>query len=370
MGIFDKIIDKAKGEFIDVIEYTDDSLSGLVHRFERQGNEIKNGAQLTVRESQTAIFVNEGEMGDVFKPGRYELTTKNIPILTTLKSWKYGLNSPFKAEVYFVNTKLFTGLTWGTKNPIMLRDPEFRQVQVRAFGTYTIRVADPIKLVKEVSGTSSSFDIENVEDQLRSLLISEFTDALAEMNIPVLDVARNYKELGAKIQGFVNEEFGKLGLEITKFIIENISLPANLQKFLDDDTGAAMVRDVNKVNQMKMGDAMLNASQNEGSGGMMGMGMGAGMGMGMGQQMGGMMNQQQQNTNPPPIPGGVAYFVAVNGQQQGPFNMDQLRAAIGNGQITRDSLIWKNGMPSWVKASENPETSGLFGSVPPPLPPQ
>ena len=347
MGIFDKL----KGEFIDVIEYTDDSLSGLVHRFERHGNEIKNGAQLTVRESQTAIFVNEGEMGDIFKPGRYELTTKNIPILTTLKSWKYGLNSPFKAEVYFINTKLYTGLTWGTKNPIMLRDPEFRQVQVRAFGTYTIRVADPVKLVKEVSGTSSSFDIENVEDQLRSLLVSEFTDALAEMNIPVL-------------------EFGKLGLEITKFIIENISLPANLQKFLDDDTGAAMVRDVNKVNQMKMGDAMLNASQNEGAGGMMGMGMGAGMGMGMGQQMGGMMNNQQQNTNPPPIPGGVAYFVAVNGQQQGPFNMDQLRSAIGSGQLTRDSLIWKNGMPNWVKASENPETAGLFGSVPPPLPPQ
>ncbi|HMV42822.1 MAG TPA: SPFH domain-containing protein [Leptospiraceae bacterium] len=365
MGIFDKL----KGEFIDVIEYTDDSLSGLVHRFERHGNEIKNGAQLTVRESQTAIFVNEGEMGDVFKPGRYELTTKNIPILTTLKSWKYGLNSPFKAEVYFVNTKIYTGLTWGTKNPIMLRDPEFRQVQVRAFGTYSIRVNDPIKLVKEVSGTSSSFDIENVEDQLRSLLVSEFTDALAEMSIPVLDVARNFKELGAKIQGFVNEEFGKLGLEVTKFIIENISLPPNLQKFLDEDTGAAMVRDVNKVNQMKMGDAMLNASQNEGAGGVMGMGMGAGMGMAMGQQMGG-MGQQQQTNNPPPIPGAVAYFVAVNGQQQGPFNLDQLKTAISNGQITRDSLVWKNGMANWVKAGDNPETSGLFGSVPPPLPPQ
>lgn len=365
MGLFDKL----KGEFIDVIEYTDDSISGLVHRFERHGNEIKNGAQLTVRESQVAIFVNEGKLADVFQPGRYELKTQNLPILTTLKSWAHGFNSPFKAEVYFVNTKLYTGMKWGTKNPIMLRDPEFRQVQVRAFGAYSLAVSDPAKLVTKVSGTASDFDMDNIEEHLKTLLVTEFTDALAEMNIPVLDVARNYKELGQKIQGFVNEEFMEMGLEIKKFMIENISLPPELQKFLDADTGAAMIRDVNKVNQIKMGDAMINASLNEG--GMGGM-MGAGMGMAMGNQMGGMMNQNQnqQQSAPPPIPGAVAYFVAVGGQQQGPFNLDQLRAAISNGQITRDSLIWKQGMANWVKAGENPETANLFGAVPPPLPPQ
>jgi membrane protease subunit (stomatin/prohibitin family) len=365
MGLFDKL----KGEFIDVIEYTDDSISGLVHRFERHENEIKNGAQLTVRESQVAVFVNEGKLADVFKPGRYQLTTQNLPILTTLKSWAHGFNSPFKAEVYFVNTKLYSGLKWGTKNPIMLRDPEFRQVQIRAFGTYTVRVSDPEKLVKEVTGTSSNFDMDQIEDSLRSLIVSEFTDALGELKMPVLDLAANYKELGQKIEGFLNQEFSNFGLEIKKFIVENISLPENLQKYLDQDTGTAMIRDVNKVNQIKMGDAMLNASENEGmGGGMMGMGMGMGMGNAMAQNMGNMMNTNSGSVTPPPIQG-VQFFIAVNGQQQGPFSMDQIKSGIANGQVNRETLVWKQGMANWAKAGEVAEIQPLFAMAPPPPPP-
>ncbi|MCB1158514.1 MAG: SPFH domain-containing protein [Leptospiraceae bacterium] len=374
MGLWDVI----KGEFIDVVEYEDNSQDVLVYKFDRQGNEIKNGAQLIVRPGQTAIFVNYGEggssaqLGDKFEQGRYELTTQNLPILSKLQAWKHGFNSPFKAEVYFVNSRLLTGQKWGTKNPITMRDADFGIVRVRAFGTYSIRISNPEGFITNLSGGSSSFDLDNLKDDLRSLVVNEFTDALGEMKIPVLDLASQYKELGGTIEGFLNKGFADLGLEVKRFLIENISLPPEVEAAIDQ-RGAMGALGVNYM-QKAAADAMINASLNEGgAGGMMGagMGMGAGMQMGnmMGQAFGGGQQQQAPGQAPPPPPGASQYYISVNGQQQGPFPMDQLKNMAANGQLTKQTYIWKQGMANWQAAGEVAEVSALFAQTPPPPPP-
>src|SRR5687767_7308971 len=224
------IWDKLKNELIDIIEWTDDSANTMVWRFPRHQNEIKYGAQLTVRESQQAVFVNEGQIADVFSPGRYKLETQNVPILSTLKGWKYGFNSPFKAEVYFINTKNFTDQKWGTKNPIMLRDAEFGPVRLRAFGTFALKVTDGGKFIKEIAGTQAHFTTEEITEQLRNLIVTRFTDTVGESKIPVLDLAANYDELSKFIYAKINPEFNEYGLEVTKFLVENISLPTEVEQ--------------------------------------------------------------------------------------------------------------------------------------------
>jgi membrane protease subunit (stomatin/prohibitin family) len=372
MGIWDKL----KGELIDIIEYEDNSPDILVYKFERQGNEIKNGAQLIVRPGQTAVFVNYGEggqssnLGDIFQQGRYQLTTQNLPILSTLQGWKHGFNSPFKAEVYFVNSKLLTGQKWGTKNPITMRDADFGIVRTRAFGSYSIRISDPTKVISHVAGGGASFSIDNLADDFRALVVNEFTDALGEMKIPVLDLASQYKELGEKIQGFLNKGFNELGLDVSRFVIENISLPPEVEKAIDQ-RGAMGALGVNYM-QKAAADSMINASLNEGGAGGM---MGAGLGMGAGMQMGGMMGQafsqqpQQGAAVPPPMASAVHIYVSVNGQQQGPFTLDQLRAMVANGQLNRQTFVWKQGMAAWAAAESVPEVVALFGANPPPPPP-
>jgi membrane protease subunit (stomatin/prohibitin family) len=371
MGLFDKL----KGEFIDVIDYLDDTQSTLVYKFDRKDNEIKNGAQLTVRESQVAVFMNEGKLADIFTPGRYELTTQNLPILTTLKSWKHGFSSPFKADVFFVSTKTFTGQKWGTKNPIPLRDPEFGVIRLRAFGSFSFRVNNVEKLIKEITGTNSDFQIEDMDSQLKSLVVTEFTDAIGELKLPALDLAANYKELGSKIEGFLNEGFGEMGLEIRKFLIENISMPPEVEAAIDKRSQMNVLGNLDQFAKFQAANAMEKAASSGGDGGMMGAGMGMGMGMGMANMMnqafsGSAQPSQQAPAGPPPIPGAVSFFIAINGQQQGPLNLDQLKASVSQGQLNRDTLVWKQGMPAWTKAGEVTELSGLFGSAPPPLPPQ
>jgi membrane protease subunit (stomatin/prohibitin family) len=369
MGIFDKL----KGEFIDIIEYLDDSNNTLVYKFNRYENEIKNGAKLIVRESQTAILISEGKLADVFSPGMYELTTNNIPILSTLQGWKYGFNSPFKVDVYFVNLKTFTGQKWGTKNPIPLRDSEFGVIRLRGFGSYSFRVSDIQKLLLQFVGTNSQFQIENFEDQLKALVINEFTDALGELKIPALDLAANYKELGSKIEALLNTGFKDLGLEIQKFLIENISMPPEVEAAIDKRSQMNVIGNLDQYTKFQAANALENASNNPGEAGGM---MGAGLGMGMGAGMAGMMNQAFSGANsqvggaPPPIPQATSYFVVVNGQQSGPFGLDQLKTMISQNQLNRDTLVWKQGLSAWVKAGEVGDLSGLFGSVPPPLPPQ
>jgi membrane protease subunit (stomatin/prohibitin family) len=361
--------DRIKNELIDIIEWTDDSANTMVWRFPRHQNEVKNGAQLTVRESQVAVFVNEGAIADVYKPGRVELVTQNMPILTTLKGWKYGFNSPFKVEVYFVNTKNFTDNKWGTKNPIMLRDPEFGPIRIRAFGTYAIKVVDAAKFIREIAGTQAHFTTEEVTEQLRNLIVTRFSDAIGESKIPILDLAANYDELSKFITGKISPEFGEYGLEVTKFLVENVSLPPEVETAMDKRSSMGILGNLNQYAQFQAANAMEQAAKNPGGANA---GMEMGMGFAMAQQMGQMFNQQnqQQNNNsnsPPPLPG---FFVAVNGQQQGPFDQQILQKMFKEGTFTRDTLVWKQGMTTWTKAGEVNELSAFFSAVPPPLPPQ
>ena len=300
MGLFDKI----RGEFIDVIEWTDSSPNTLVYRFQRHGNEIKNGAQLTVRESQSAVFIDEGQLADVFGPGMYTLETANLPILSTLKGWKHGFESPFKAEVYFVNTKQFTDQKWGTKNPVTMRDPEFGPVRVRAFGTYGMRVSDPGKFLKEIVGTDGHFTTEDVTDQVRNILVSRFSDAMASSGVAVLDMAANYDELGAKLSDRVHEDMEGYGIELRTLLVENISLPPAVEEALDKRTSMGVIGDMGKFTQYQTAEAIGDAAKNPGSGGMAAGGMGAGLGFAMANQIGQAMNppgaQQAAGGAPPP----------------------------------------------------------------------
>src|SRR5258705_1318690 len=227
MGILDRL--NARSQFIEVIEWLDDSSHSLLYKFPVQDQEIKNGAQLIVRESETAVFVVEGQIADLFPPGRYTVDGGNTPILTKLGAWKYGFNSPFKAEVYFVNTKQFTDLKWGTSNPVMMRDTDFGMVRLRAFGIYSIRVTDPRAFIKEIAGTTAHFVTEDIEGQLKRRLVSGISDGLTESKIAALDLASNYDELGKFTRSKLADDFNEFGLDLTKFVVENISLPAEVE---------------------------------------------------------------------------------------------------------------------------------------------
>lgn len=375
------IWDKLRGELIDIIEWIDDSNDTLVYRFERYNNEIKYGAKLTVREGQAAVFINMGQLADVFMPGMYTLETANMPILSTLQGWKHGFESPFKAEVYFVNTRQYTDLKWGTKNPIMRRDPEFGPVRLRAFGTYAIKVTDPAVFIREIVGTDGHFTKDEIIDQLRNIVVSRFTDALGESKIPVLDIAGNQDELGEFIHGKISPEFDEYGLELTKLLVENVSLPQAVEEALDKRTSMGVIGDLNAYTQFQGANAMEAAAANPG--GMAGGGMGMGMGFAMANQMGAAMAQGQQQApqqqapqqqapaaaTPPPLPTAVQFFAAIGGAQAGPFDMATLGAKVKSQEVTRETLVWKEGMPTWTPAGEVDELKSLFGAVPPPLPP-
>lgn len=370
MGLFNKI----RGEFIDIIEWLDPTQNTMVHRFERYQNEIKNGAKLTVRESQVAVFINEGQLADVFKPGLYELTTENLPILTTLKGWKYGFNSPFLAEVYFVNTKQFTDLLWGTPNPVMLRDPEFGPIRIRANGNYTMKISDPGLFIKTIAGTDGNFTTESITNQLRNVAVTRFTDAIGESKIPVLDMASNFDEISKFLENKMKPEFLEYGIDLLKFLVASITIPENVEAALDKRSSMGIIGDMNKFQQFQIGQSMEAAANNPAGGGAaagMGMGMGFGMANAMMGQMGQMGQQQQQpQAGPPPVPGAVSYFIAVNGQQSGPFDLNTLRQMASQGQINNDTLVWKQGMAQWSAAGQQADLSGIFGAVPPPLPPK
>ena len=295
MGIFDAI----RSQFIEVIEWLDDSGNTILYRFPVQGQEIKNGAQLTVRESQAAVFVFQGQIADVFGPGRYSIDGGNTPILTKLGAWKFGFNSPFKAEVYFVNTKQFTDLKWGTSNPVMMRDTDFGMVRLRAFGIYSIRVTDPRALIKEVAGTNAHFVTEDIEGQLKRTLVSGFSDALAESKIAALDLASNYDELSKFIRSKLTDDFKTYGFELTKFVVENISLPAEVEAAMDKRTSMGVIGDVGRYAQFQAADAMRDAAQNTGGGAGTGAGLGAGFAIGNA-MAGAMTNAMNQSKNDSP----------------------------------------------------------------------
>ncbi|MDD4080652.1 MAG: SPFH domain-containing protein [Eubacteriales bacterium] len=277
MSFFKKIINS---QLIDVIEWTDSTNNTMVHRYENQGKEIMMGAQLTVRESQVVVFVNEGRIADVFQPGRYELSTQNMPILTALKSWKYGFKSPFQAEIYFVNTKQFLDRKWGTSNPVMMRDSEFGMIRLRAFGIYSFRVVDPVVFLKEVFGTTEMMTVEGVEGQIKRTVVSALSDILGQSKIPALDLAANYDELGQFALNALQPRIAPLGLKLESFVVENISLPQEVEQAMDRRTSMGVVGDLGKYTQFQAAEALRDAASNEGGGAGLGAGLGAGMAMG------------------------------------------------------------------------------------------
>ena len=286
------LTDFLRSQFIEIIEWTDDSRDTLSYRFPDDDKEIKRGAQLIVRESQTVQFIYLGQFGDTFGPGRYALTTANIPILTDLEGWKYGLESPFKADVYFVVTRLFTGNKWGTANPVMMRDQDFGIVRLRAYGTYDFRVSNVQKFLKEVAGTDDHFRLDEFNDTMRSRIVSVFSDALAQAKIPALDVAARYSELGSALLPVINPILAdKYGLAMTSFVVENVSVPAEVEQAIDTRSSMAAVGNLNDYVKFQMGQGM----EKGGTGGVAGVGAEMAVGMAMAQQMvnqpGGVMAQ-------------------------------------------------------------------------------
>jgi len=363
MNLFKKL----RGEFIDIIEWLDPSNNTLVYRFERYQNEIKNGAKLTVREGQVAVFVNEGQIADVFTPGMYTLTTQNLPILSTLKGWKYGFDSPFKAEVYFVSTRNITDQKWGTRNPITLNDLRFGMLEIRAFGTYVIRVKDAAVFLKEIVGTDGHFTTEEISNQLRSMIVTQFTDAAGEAKLPVENYASNLNEISKYVLEVIAPEFEKYGLEVTSFFIENVSMPPEIKEEIFELSRLNAI-DLDKLAKLKAAKALEKAAENDS--GTAGAGMGMGMGFAMANQMAGSFSGGQTGGGtPPPLPNAsVTYFVALNGQQAGPFAMNVLKEMVLKNELTRETLVWKQGMSNWTAAGEVNDLSALFGSVPPPIP--
>jgi excisionase family DNA binding protein len=286
------LMDYLKGQFLEIIQWTDDSRDTLSWRFPDEDKEIKRGAQLIVRESQVAQFVYLGQFGDTFGPGKHTLSTDNIPILSTLKGWKYGFESPFKADVYYVTTRLFTGNKWGTSNPIMMRDQDFGIVRVRAFGTFDFKISDPKLFLKEVAGSDHHFRLDEFADTMRSRIISVFTDALATAKVPVLDLATRYSELGDALLPIINPiTQGKYGIEIASFVLENASVPPEVEAAIDKRSSMSAIGNLNDYVKFQMAEGMA-----KGGGGPAGAAAEIAMGFGMAQQM---MAQGVFNPNQP-----------------------------------------------------------------------
>lgn len=369
MGIFDFL----SGEFIDVIHWTDDSRDTMVWRFEREGHEIKYGAKLTVRESQAAVFVHEGQLADTFMPGLYMLETNNMPIMTTLQHWDHGFRSPFKSEIYFVSTRRFTDLKWGTKNPIIIRDPEFGPTRIRAYGTYTVRVSDPAKFLVEIVGTDGEFTMDEISYQIRNIIVQAFSRLIASASVPVLDMAANTQDLGKLLAEGITETISGYGLELPELYIENISLPPAVEKALDERTSRGMVGSLDDHLRYKAADSLGQPGNAAGSA--MGMGMGAGLGMQMGNMVMGGAGMAQSPWGaaatpqaPPPPPVEHVWHIAESGATTGPFSKAEMGKMAADGKLTRESWVWTPGQDGWKHADDVAELAQLFTVAPPPPP--
>ncbi|MDG2390863.1 MAG: SPFH domain-containing protein [Planctomycetaceae bacterium] len=364
MGLFDKL----RGELVDIIEWIDDSRHTIVWRFPRYHNQIKTGAQLIVRPGQMAVFVHRGELADVFEPGNYALKTDNLPILSTLQGWKHGFDSPFKAEVYFVSTRQLTDLKWGTPNPIMLRDPDFGPIRLRAFGTFSLKAVEPKALLRELVGTDSEFEADEIQELLRAIINSSFAELIGKSDVAALDLAARYREMGEDLRKLAVEKVDdEYGLDIPQLYIVNISLPEEVEQALDTRSSMGVIGDMGRFQQFQMGKAMTLAADNPAGGGAS-EGMGLGMGFAMANQMMGGMNQAGAGAVPPPPPAAV-WHIAVDGQTQGPFSPQQIQQGAASGQVTPETMVWSNGIGAWTPAIQVPQLSPLFGQAPPPPPP-
>ncbi len=367
--------DKLKAELIDIIQWLDDTNDTLVYRFERYDNEIKYNAKLVVREGQMAAFINEGQLADVFKPGTYTLTTQNLPVLATLKGWKYGFESPFKAEIYFCSTRQFTNLKWGTPGPCTMRDPEFGAVRVTAYGLYSIKIKDPATFIREIVGTDGNFTTDGISDNLRGKIGTRVKEIIPELGLPVIDLENKVVVLGDMLRERLQPVIAALGLELTEVQVQDVGLPEEVERAIDKAGAMRAIGDMQRYTQYETANSINDAANNPG--GLAAAGVGVGIGFGMGNQLAGAMGaavagQPAATTGtvatPPPLPPQAMIYVAVNGQQSGPFDLSALQQMVQAGQLSRGTLVWKQGMPSWSAAETVAELNGLLGAVPPPLP--
>src|SRR5437763_8366295 len=327
MGLWDRIT----GEFIDIIEWTEPSQNEVLsYRFTRYKNEIKNGAKLICREGQAAAFVKEGKLADVKGPGMYTLDTNNFPILSTILGWKYGFESPFKCEVYFVSTRQWTDQKWGTQNPIMVRDPEFGPVRLRAFGTYAFQVTDPGTFLRELVATDPSFEAFEISAQFRNVIVSRFVDALGTARIPMLDLAGNYEKVSKVALEKISPELAKMGISLTQFFVENVSLPPEVEQALDKRSQMGVLGNLDQYTKFQTAEAIRDAANNPG--GVAGLGAGIGAGVAIGAQMTsavtGAAASAPIHVTPPPLPTQAQFHVAINGAPAGPFDPAGVAALI------------------------------------------
>jgi membrane protease subunit (stomatin/prohibitin family) len=372
MALWDKLV----SELIDIIQWLDDSNDTLLYRFPRYNNEIKYNAKLVVREGQMAVFINEGQIADVFGPGTYTLTTRNLPVLATLKGWKYGFESPFKAEVYFCSTRQFTNLKWGTPGPCTMRDPEFGAVRVTAFGLYAMKIKDPAVFIREIAGTDGNFSTDDIQENLKGKIGLRIKELLPELQIPVIDLESKVVVLGEMLQERIAPAFEGFGISLTEVQVQDVGLPEEVERAIDKAGAMRVIGNMQTFTQYETANAIKDAASNPG--GLAAAGAGVGIGLGMGGQMagamGGMLNAQsqpQQSTDmaPPLLPPQLHLFVALNGQQAGPFDLPALQQMVQSGQLTRESLVWRQGMAAWATAGSLAELAPLFANAPPPLTP-
>ncbi len=371
MGIFDFL----SGEFIDVIHWTDNTRDTMVWRFEREGHAIKYGAKLTVREGQAAVFVHEGQIADVFTPGLYMLETNNMPVMTTLQHWDHGFKSPFKSEIYFVNTTRFNDLKWGTKNPIIVRDPEFGPVRLRSFGTYSVKVNEPARFLSEIVGTDGEFTMDEISYQIRNIIVQEFSRTIARAQIPVLDMAANTRELGTLVSREIAAQIAEYGLSIPELYIENISLPPAVEEVMDKRSSMGVIGNLNEYMQFQ-------AAESLGRDGTGAAAIQAGLGAGLGMQIGHQVAQAQAGPwgarptagpahaqiPPPPPPVEHVWHVADAGKTSGPFSKAAMGRKASDGTLSRESYVWTPGQDGWLRAEDVAELAQLFTVLPPPPP--
>lgn len=335
-------------ELVDIIEWLDESRDTMVWRFPRPNSDIKNGAQLIVRPGQAALLVDQGHIADEFGPGRYMLATANLPVLTRLRGWQYGFQSPFKADVLYVNTTQFTNRKWGTANPVIVRDPQLGPVRLRAYGTFAVSVEDPARFVNEIVGTNALFTVDLIGEQLRDLVVSSVSAALAESGISVLDLAGRYAEVGARVLEHVAPQFSQYGLEITQLIVENVSLPAEVEAAIDARGKLGVIGNLDEYARLQGADALRDAARNPGGGASAGVGIG--LGAALAQSSLAPQRPASERNEPPPIPQAAWYYVVEN-ERRGPTDL----AGLKSGGVRRDTLVWKSGMSDWAAANGLPE---------------
>lgn len=368
MGLWDTLKQHAGAQLLEVIDWTDDSNDTLVYRYPTFNQAITSNSKLVVREGQACVFVAEGRLSEVFGPGTYALDTRNAPIMRFFQSIAYGLEEPYKGDIYFMNTRQYMDNGWGTATPIMIRDAEFGPVRIRAYGIYSYRITDPATFLRQLVGTDGLFTTDEINGQLKRKLVGSMAQVVGKSRIAVLDLASNYQDLGDQLRDDLNPTFQEsYGITLTDFTIQSISLPEEVEKALDTRSKMGILGDLNAYTQLKAADAIEHAAKNTGVGGL---GASMGVGFGLGNQVGAnMMAAQQQGAAggaPPPLPAAGYHYNGPTGQAQLPLAQVVQRVAADPGG---NHLVWQNGWPQWRNATEVPEIASQLPPTPPPPPP-